>query len=245
MNNKKLTDFIWQHLLLLISLFLLALGVALCIRSQLGSSVISSAPYAFTLAGRAGYVFPWTLGMYTNILNILLVIGQIIVLGRNFKTIQLLQLVIGIVFGVLIDFSMSLTSIVECDAIFPRLILMIVGSTVMSLGVTMEIRCGSITMPGEGLPAAIALKTGKDFSMIKILVDISLVMIAAISAYVFFHTWLWNVVGVGTLFAMVYCGMAVKFFSRHISWFDRLLGYHPGFRSFFFGLAGFLRNSRK
>lgn len=82
-DKDKIVSFLWQHCLLLISLFILTLGVALCIRSNLGSSVISSIPLAFTIAGSVGYVPPLSLGMYTNILNVLLVGAQIIILGRR------------------------------------------------------------------------------------------------------------------------------------------------------------------
>lgn len=80
-DKDKIVSFLWQHCLLLISLFILTLGVALCIRSNLGSSVISSIPLAFTIAGTEGYVPPLSLGMYTNILNVLLVGAQIIILA--------------------------------------------------------------------------------------------------------------------------------------------------------------------
>lgn len=240
-DKQRITDIIWQHVLLLLSLFLLALGVAICIRSSLGSSVISALPYSFALAGETGLVPQLTLGMYTNILNVLLVLGQIIVLRKKFNPIQLLQLFIGVVFGVLIDFSMILTTFLITTNVMFQLIEMIVGSSVMALGVAMEIRCASITMPGEGLPAALSKLTGKTFAHMKIYVDLCLVLSAMISMYVFFGTWKWNIVGVGTLFAAFYCGMAVKFISRRLEWFDRLLGYHPGFRRYFFGLAQYIQ----
>lgn len=242
LTKDKFVSFIWQHILLFISLFLLALGVAICVRSNLGSSVISSAPYAFSLAGERGIVPAMSLGMYTNILNVLLVVGQVIVLNRQFQFIQLLQLVIGTVFGVLIDFCMYITSFFPIIDFAAQIIAMFIGCSVMALGVAMEIRCASITMPGEGLPAAISKKTGKPFATMKIYVDVSLVIAAVVSMYIFFGEWKWNIVGIGTLFAMVYCGIAVKFISRHLKWFDSVLGYKPGFRRYFYGLAGFIQS---
>lgn len=220
----KAAEFAKRQLLLLISLFFLAFGVALCVRSDLGSSVISSAPFAFYLAGEKGLTPGWTLGMYTNLLNVLLVAGQILVLRKRYRPWQLLQLLIGVVFGVLIDLSMSITAIFALiDAIGLRLLIMVAGSTLMALGVSMEMRCASITMPGEGLPAALSKVTGKPFADMKILTDSLLVVAAIVSNYLFFGRWMWNVVGIGTLFAMLYIGMAVKVISRHLSWFDRLL----------------------
>lgn len=52
-RKQKIISFLWQHLLLLLSLNLMTLGVALCVRSNLGSSVISSLPYVLSLAGNA------------------------------------------------------------------------------------------------------------------------------------------------------------------------------------------------
>lgn len=52
--KEKIIGFVWQHFLLLCSMFFMTLGVALCVRSNLGSGVISSIPMAFTLAGEAG-----------------------------------------------------------------------------------------------------------------------------------------------------------------------------------------------
>ena len=240
-DKQRIIGFIWQHVLLLLSLFLLSLGVAICIRSSLGSSVISALPYSFSLAGEDGLVPQFTLGMYTNILNVLLVLGQIIVLRNKFKPIQLLQLFIGIVFGLLIDLSMILTTVLITSDIMFQLIEMIVGSSIMALGVAMEIRCASITMPGEGLPAALSKKTGKPFANMKIYVDLCLVLSAIISMFIFFGIWKWNIVGAGTLFAAIYCGMAVKFINKRLDWFDRLLGYQPGFRRYFFGLAHYIQ----
>ncbi|MDE6545527.1 MAG: hypothetical protein K2L63_05465, partial [Paramuribaculum sp.] len=64
-SDSKLKSFIWQHILLLVSLYLMTLGVALCIRSSVGSSVISSLPFVFSLAGEAGDAPALSVGGYT------------------------------------------------------------------------------------------------------------------------------------------------------------------------------------
>lgn len=246
MYNKQsnpVAGFIWQHILLLISLYILTLGVVLCVRSNLGSSVISSTPLAFTIAGAEGLVPSLSLGMYTNILNALLIVGQIVVLRSKFQPVQLLQLVVGALFGVLIDINMLLTASWPIDTLPAQLLAQFLGCSVMALGVAMEVRCGSITMPGEGLPIAISRVTSKPFASVKIWVDVCLVVSAIISCYVFFDRWMWNVTGWGTLFAMVYVGALVKLIHAHMGWFDKCLYSVPGFRRLLLGLARF-RNSR-
>ena len=96
-------------------------------------------------------------------------------------------------------------------------------------------------MPGEGLPVALSRVTGKPFPKLKIYVDTTLVVLAVISSYIFFGTWKWNIIGPGTLFAMIYVGLVVKFVVARISWFDRILHYRPDFRRYLFGLARYLR----
>lgn len=240
LSKEKVISFVWQHVLLVVSLYFMTLGVAMCVRSDLGSSVISSCPLAFTLAGAEGLVPALSLGTYTNILNALLVAGQIAVLRRRFSPVQLFQLVIGFIFGALIDMNMAITSAYVPESLAGQIAEQFIGCTVMAAGIAMEIRCASVTMPGEGLPVAIAKVTGKTFADIKIIIDITLVATAIVACFQFFGQWMWNVVGIGTLFAMVYVGAAVKIMSRHMEWFESLLNYRPEFRRYLFGLARYL-----
>lgn len=239
--KEKVISFLWQHFLLLVSLFTMCLGVALCVRSALGSSVISTIPFVMALAGEQGYVPGLTIGGYTNIMNILLVFCQILVLGKRFRKVQLFQLLIGFVFGWFIDLNMLLTSAMSTDELWQQIGAQIAGCTILAFGISMEVRCGSITMPGEGMPAAISLRWGVPFPKAKIGVDISLVVIAIVLGYLFFGRWMWNVVGPGTLFAMIYVGAVVKFFHSRMNFFDRLLHYRPGFRRFIYGLLRYVR----
>lgn len=239
-NKERFVSFFWQHGLLLISLYILTLGVALCIRSNLGSSVISSIPLACTLAGAEGLLPPLSIGMWTNILNVLLVGIQILILRKDFPPVQFLQLVISLVFGILIDINMLLTSALACATLPSQIVTQMAGCTVMGIGVAMEVRCGSVTMAGEGVPVAVSKQFGTPFPKAKICLDVTLVVFAVAACYLCFGTWQWNVVGPGTLFAMIYVGMVVKFLGKHMGWFDRLLHYRPGFRRYVYGLAKYL-----
>lgn len=244
MTKEKLIGFVWQHVLLIISMFFMTLGVALCVRSNLGSGVISSIPMAFTIAGKAGLAPEWTIGGYTNIMNFILVIAQILILRRRFELVQLFQLLIGFVFGALLDLNMWLTSVFAYDTLISQIVAQLSGATILGCAVAAEIRCGSITMPGEGIQVAIARVAGKPFPVIKMIVDTVLVMLAVISGYCFFGSWPWTVVGPGTLFAMFYVGYVVKLVNPHLGWFDRMLTYRPGLRRYIYGLARFIYPKR-
>ena len=240
-SRERLCVFILHHLFLLCSLYVMTGGVVLCVRSQMGSSVISSLPLAFAIAGSDGIVPQLTLGQYTNLLNILFVVGQILILRKKFELVQLLQLFIGIVFGWMIDMNMLLTAQLECITIGSQILTQVVGCTLMAVGVAFEVRCGAITMPGEGLPIAVSRVSKCPFAKAKIIIDCSLVVLAVVSSFIFFGKWQWNIIGPGTLFAMVYVGFVVKIIGRHLGWFDRLLESSNGLPQFIYGLARYLK----
>lgn len=81
--KDKIISFAWQHLLLVVSLFIMTFGVALCVRSSLGSSVISTIPFVMTLAGGIGEAPGLTIGEYTYLMNFFLVGLQILILRKN------------------------------------------------------------------------------------------------------------------------------------------------------------------
>lgn len=241
--RMRVFSFLWQHVLLMISLFVMTLGVALCVRSHLGCSVISTIPYVMSLAGADALVPALTLGEYTYIMNGVFVALQVLVLRRRFEPVQLFQLLVGFVFGAFIDLNMTLTEPLEMPGMAWQSALQLAGCTVMGIGIAFEIRCKSITMPGEGITVAFSRVTGAPFPKTKIVIDTTLVCLAVMLGYAFFGAWQWSAVGVGTMFAMVYVGLVVKFVNRRIDWFDRLLGYCPDMPRYIYGLARYLKRS--
>ena len=222
------------------ALCIMTLGIALCVKSMLGASVISVLPYVFHDAGTEGLTPPLTIGLYTFLMNALLVVGQVGVLRRQFDPVQLFQLLVGLVFGMLIDLNLYFLSWLQPVAIWEKAVSQLAGCTILAAGISLEVRCGSVTMPGEGFPVALSKVMGIEFPKVKIAVDISLVLLGVVFSCLFFGKWQWHIIGVGTLFAMYYVGWVVRIASHHLHWFDRLLRYRPGFRRYIYGLARYI-----
>lgn len=239
--KERIISFCWQHLLLLVSLWIMTAGVAVCIRSMLGSSVISVLPFVFATASNDHLLpFSFTIGQYTYMMNFILVFGQMLVLRRQFEAVQLFQLLVGFVFGSLIDFNMLLTEWLIPSSLITKAIAQVVGCTILGFGIALEVRCGSVTMPGEGFPVAVSRITSIEFPKVKICVDICLVVLGVIACFCFYGKWLWFIVGIGTLFAMFYVGFVVRLVGHHLGWFEHLLAYQPGFRRYVYGLARYI-----
>jgi uncharacterized membrane protein YczE len=92
-------------------------------------------------------------------------------------------------------------------------------------------------MPGEGISVAVCQVTHAEFPKVKIIIDVILVVTGIILCYVFFGAWQWHIIGIGTLVAMFFVGIVVRWVTRYTPWFDTLLAYRPGFRRYIYGLA--------
>ena len=69
-----------------VGLFLMTIGIAISVKSNLGVSPVSSIPYTMTC------VWGIEMGKATILFHTILVLIQIILLRRNFKPINLLQI---------------------------------------------------------------------------------------------------------------------------------------------------------
>lgn len=187
---------------LCVALFVCALGVALITNAHLGTSPITSLPYALT------FMLPLSLGAFTFLSNIIFLVIQKMLLGRQFGIVQMMQLPAVLVFGLFIDFWMWATTPLMGDNYLWQLAMCVAGSAVLGLGISLEIVCNATVLPGEGMVIAIAYRTRKMFGNIKVLFDISLVISAALLALIV----LGEVVGLreGTVLSAFLVGQFVK-----------------------------------
>ena len=87
-----------------IGLFVMTVGIALSVKSNLGVSPVSSIPYTITC------VWGLEMGKATILFHITLVLIQLLLLRKNFKPVQLLQIPVGIVFGYFTTFCNYMVS---------------------------------------------------------------------------------------------------------------------------------------
>lgn len=234
-EKNGIQSLIKRYLTLVISLFIMTLGVSLSINANLGSSPISVIPYVwtkangqiFSLFGHAFTVPLLTFGGYTICMNILLVLIEILLLRKNYQPIQLLQLVIGFLFAFFLDLNMWLTGSLQWSNTIggysASIIQLLIGGAVLAFGISCEVRCKALLMPGEGFSVALAQVLHAEFGKVKIYADTGFVIVGILFCYLFFGTWKWNLIGAGTLISMVYVGLAVRFFNPKTQWLDRFL----------------------
>ena len=110
---------------------------------------------------------------------------------------------------------MCLTLIVVCNTILWKVVVQLTVCVLFTVGISLEIRCGSGTMLGV---VAVGKATNISFAKAKIIVDITLIVIAVVCGYFYFGTWQWQVVDTETLMSMIIVGVIMKLFDKHLDW---------------------------
>lgn len=143
-------------------------------------------------------------------------LGQILILRKDFKPVQLLQLPLSFLFGWFTDFGMWLVSFIPINNYPMRIVLVVSGVVVLAFGVSLVVTANVIMNSGEAFVKAVADKTGKNFGTVKTIFDVGCVTIAVVASLIFFDM---KVVGVreGTLIAAFGTGSVVRFSNRFIT----------------------------
>lgn len=195
-----------RYILFLIGLFISSFGVSLITKADLGTSPISSIPYVMSL----GYRF--TLGQFTIVFSLFLIVLQILILKKRFKKEDLLQIPVSVLFGYFIDFTMLLIQHFQPEAYAVKLAALLAGCLVLGFGVYMEVLANVVMLPGESFVRAVSSTWNTDFGMTKVCFDAAMTVFAGAMSFVLFH----NLHGVreGTIVAALAVGIIAKFFGR-------------------------------
>lgn len=197
-----------RYLLFLVGLFINSLGVSLVTKASLGTSPISSIPYVLSLN------FPFTLGNFTIIFSLLLIALQILILRKNFKIENILQIPVSIAFGYFIDLTMYLFFWVNPQNYFMKVIALLLGCLVLGFGVYIEVVADVVMLPGESFVRAIVQTWHTNFGTTKIIFDSSMTIIAGVLSFIFSGRL--NGVREGTVIAALLVGFIARLFGKKL-----------------------------
>lgn len=203
-----------------VGLFIMTVGIALSVKSNLGVSPVSSIPYTMTC------VWGIEMGKATIIFHAALVLIQILILRKRFRPINLLQVVVGIVFGYFTTFCNYLaTYLPSTDNMVMRIVLMLVSTVFIAVGIFLYLPANLIPLAGEGVMQAVSDVTKIEFSKVKIGFDCSMVVISVITCLICIHSL--GSVGVGTVIAAFLVGFNLGRVNKAFgAKRDKLLGKH-------------------
>ncbi len=162
-----------------LGLLVLAFGVTLSVNSNLGVSPVSSLPYVIS------QIVPISLGTCTTLVYAVYVLAQMVLQGKKFQPILLLQLVFSTVFGYFVDGAKYILGDFMLPTYFGRLAMLAASIVLIGISLVLYIDVKLAPMPAEGLVGCIADKWGKPFSKIKTLFDCTSVLVGTVLCFIF------------------------------------------------------------
>lgn len=214
-----------------LGLLLVALGIALTIISNLGTSPLSCPAYLLSLWGSL------SVGTFTVIVNTFLILIQLAVLRRKFKAKYLMQIPASFVFGYMIDFWIWVLASLSPTTLAARFLLLVISCIITAFGVSLEVGAQGWMLSAEMTVYAFTKVCTKPFGTIKVLMDCLYVILAAGISFLIFRnpfgygefTTLSDtllarvpgvVIGIGTLVSAVIPGWLML---KTDPWTDRML----------------------
>ncbi len=211
----KNTNAVRRFVVYILGFFIMTMGIALSVKSNLGVSPVSSIPYTITR------VFGMEMGNATILFHACLVLLQIIILRRKFKWINLLQIVVGIIFGKFTTLCNYLAGFLPAtDNIVIQLIMILISTVFIAVGIFFYLPANIMPLAGEGAMQVISDVTGIEFSKTKIVFDVSMVVVSLVTCLIALHSM--GSVGIGTIIAAFLVGFNHGIITKKFgAWRDR------------------------
>lgn len=206
----KTKEILKRYGLFIVSLWFSALGVAFAKCGNLGVSPLSSVPNVLSLCFTA-----LTMGEWLILWSVLLILGQIALLRREFPPVHLLQVPLAFVFGWFTDAGMVIARLVPVNSYPMQLAMVTIGFVLLGFGVALAVIANVIMNAGDGFVRVLANRLKKNYGNVKIAFDVINVLLSAALSMVLFEGAVFGV-REGTLIAALCTGLVVKFFTRRL-----------------------------
>jgi len=144
---------------------------------------------------------------------VIFVVLQILLLRKDFKWINLTQIIFSFIFGYFVDFAAWVMNDFTLPTYFGQLAMKLIGIILISLGIVLYMKARLVSLPPEAFAEAIAAKIPRcQFYQAKIAKDSTLVIIAIVLSLVF----LGGVFGIreGTVLAAVLIGRLIPIIEK-------------------------------
>ena len=199
-------------------LLVISLSIGFITKASLGTPPISSIPYSLSL------IFPsLTLGNFTIIYSLLLVLLQLVILGKEADKVSLgLQVIISFVFGYFIDFGLMILGDFSPEIYWERIVCVLIGCFGLAFGVYLQIVADFTMVPGDGFAYALSVRIKrKPYRVVRVCSDVTMIVIAALIGMVAMGTP--GGVREGTVICALLIGTIAGVYFSRLSWLTRKL----------------------
>lgn len=204
-----------------LGLILVALGVGISIKSNLGIAPPSCPPTIFNLHWPAISV-----GTFTWMMHLIFIGSQALILRRNFKWQYLMQIPAAFVFGYMCDASIWLfDAFTPAGSYLWQILLSLAAVVLTAIGIKLEVLGDGWILAGDKTVAVLADVFHLPFGTMKVWFDVALVVITAAFSFWAFGLLTGNgttvVIREGTLILAILTGLCMHFTDPIV---DRVIG---------------------
>ena len=209
MKKSTPVQFVIRVLIYCLGLLSLAFGVAFSVNSNLGVSPVNSLPYVISR------ILKMQMGTCVTAVFCFYILLQILILGRKFNPVNLLQILFSTIFGYFVDFAKMVLGDFAIPTYFGQLTMLAISIPLIALGIVLYMDAQLVPMPMEGLSSCLAEKFGVSFPNMKTIIDCLVVGIGLVLCFVF----LGGLDGLreGTIITAVVTGKVIAIFKKPLS----------------------------
>ena len=187
-----------------VGLFIMNIGIAFSIKSNLGSTPVVSVPYAISL------ITGIDIWICNTLFQCFLVLIEFMLLRSAFHPKHFLQVFVGILFGAFTSISMIILSIIpQASVLWVQILFLILGILFLAFGLFLYVPTNVVPVAVDGLTQAVSITTNQSFTKIKVIMDISWIVLSWILSFVFLGHFDGSA-GIGTIIAAMSIGTTVK-----------------------------------
>lgn len=220
-QKRNFAEYAARFICLLLGLFILAQGIAFTIIADLGTDAITSPALVANIftTKKLGFEF-LTVGRALICVHISLVLLQIVLLRSKYNPIQLLQVVMAVILGLMLDVCLSYTALLPVPSYAAKMGYTLLACVVSAFGIFTYVKADMVPLSAEGLCLALSRTFNWKFSRVKVGVDCSMIAISVVASLIL----LGSVEGVreGSLICACCTGFIIGFFFKIFHIWDKL-----------------------
>ena len=189
---------ILTFLFISINIVITGIGASLGIKAAVGVGAWDA------LSQSVSTVIGMKIGTFSMLLNISCVVVQLLMLGKKFKPISILQVFVAILLGNVVNFMLyDVYANLVINSYFLNLAIYVISVLIIVVGVANIMAMNFISFPLEGACLVVSDRYNLSFGKVRQWIDIIAIIIALVVAFVFKDNY---TVGVGTVIGMVMFG---------------------------------------
>ncbi|MEG0368221.1 MAG: hypothetical protein RR585_15360 [Coprobacillus sp.] len=145
------------------------------------------------------------------ILNCSCVLGQILILRKKFKIVQLLQIPLSILLGIVINFVLYDLLVFSFESFIGGIVMYVIATIICAFGVSIVMLLDEVTFALEGICMAITTLIPAKFHVVRQSADVLSVIVIIILTFIFSIPWS---IGIGTIIGTLIFGPLLGIFMK-------------------------------